>query len=201
MRMLELPRSMKHVVVFCGSSAGHDPKYAEAAHAMGNALAKQGINLVYGGGRVGLMGAVAKGALEGGTKVIGIIPDFLKQKEVHHTGLHELVVVDTMHERKLLMHERSEGIIMLPGGFGTFEEFFEMLTWAQLGLHQHPIAILNTNGFYNDLLAMMQTMVDKGFVKQANLDLIVVADEPEALVHKMKAYRPQMIPKWIEKDQ
>ncbi|NQZ44536.1 MAG: TIGR00730 family Rossman fold protein [Flavobacteriaceae bacterium] len=192
---------MQHLVVFCGSNPGNDPEYGAQAFALGKQLALTGIGLVYGGGKVGLMGKVAEGSLQHGGKVLGVIPDFLKRKEVHHEGLQELIVVKSMHERKLLMHERSDGIVMLPGGFGTFEEFFEMLTWAQLGLHQKPIGILNTSGFFNELLVLFDQMVAKGFVKKVHKSMIIVSDEPEELLAKMQDYRPQHTDKWMNKTQ
>ena len=139
---------MKSIVVFCGSSEGNNPKYVQQGYSLGKSLAQQKITLVYGGAKIGVMGSIAKGALEANGKVIGVIPEFLKIREVFHTDLTELIVTKNMHERKLKMHELSDGIVMLPGGYGTLEKFFEMLTWSQLGLHQYPIGILNTNGFY-----------------------------------------------------
>ena len=149
---------MTSISVFCGSSSGKDEKIIESAYRTGRVLAQQKIKLVYGGGKVGLMGKVAQGALDEGGLVIGVIPYFLKHKEVHHTGLTELILVETMHQRKLKMYELSEGVIMLPGGFGTFEEFFEILTWAQLGLHQNPMGILNVNGYYDKLLEFVSSI-------------------------------------------
>src|SRR5579871_5059480 len=139
---------MKRIVVFCGSSSGTDGVYAEQAYMTGATLAKLGIGLVYGGARVGLMGAVADGALAHGGEVIGVLPRFLSGKEIGHEGLTDLVLVDTMHERKMKMHDLSDGVITLPGGFGTMEEMFEMLTWGQLGIHRKPIGLLNIAGFY-----------------------------------------------------
>ena len=147
------------------------------------------------------MGKVAEGTLNNGGKVIGVIPEFLKLKEVFHEGLTELIVTQNMQERKLKMHELSEGIIMLPGGFGTLEEFFEMLTWSQLGLHQYPIGILNTNGFYDSLLKMMHDMVDEGFVKHEHINIILVDSNIDNLLEKMENYQPLPTPKWIKKEQ
>ena len=157
---------MNSIVVFCGSSEGIISDYIQQGYALGKSFAEKEITLVYGGAKIGVMGEIARGALEANGKVIGVIPDFLKIREVFHTNLTELIVTHDMHERKLTMHELSDGIIMLPGGYGILEEFFEMLTWAQLGLHQHPIGILNTNGFYNELMNMLAKMVDQGFVKK-----------------------------------
>lgn len=189
---------MKQVVVFCGSSAGIDALYQQEARRLGMILAQRGIGVVYGGARIGLMGAVADGALAHQGKVTGVIPGFLRTKEVAHEGLTELIIVDSMHERKTRMNELSDGIIALPGGFGTFEELFEMLTWAQLGLHQKPIGLLNLNGFYQDLVLMIQKMVDMGFLKEMNQEMLLVADSIEALLTKMENYIAPAVPKWID---
>ena len=179
---------MKSIVVFCGSSDGDNEAFVTDAYALGKILAEQEITLVYGGARIGLMGKVAQGALEANGKVIGVIPDFLKEREVYHSGLTELIITKDMHERKMLMHELTAGVIMLPGGYGTLEEFFEMLTWGQLNLHQKPIGILNTDGFYDDLLAVLQKMVNRGFVKQQNYDMILVDTSIQGLLTKMESY-------------
>jgi hypothetical protein len=192
---------MKSIVVFCGSSEGVNVVYASNAYELGETFAKKNIQLVYGGAKIGIMGKVAEGALTNGGKVIGVIPEFLTLKEVFHEGLTELIVTQNMQQRKLKMHDLSDGIIMLPGGFGTLEEFFEMLTWSQLGLHQYPIGILNTNGFYDPLLKMMQQMVTEGFVKNDNLNTILVDTNIENLLEKMKQYQPLPTPKWIKKEQ
>jgi len=192
---------LKSVVVFCGSSEGSNPEYVQQGYILGKTLAEQQINLVYGGAKIGVMGAIAKGALEADGKVIGVIPDFLKIREVFHIGLTKLIVTQDMHERKLKMHELSESIIMLPGGYGTLEEFFEMLTWAQLGLHQYPIGVLNTNGFYTELLQMLHKMVAHGFVKKENYDMILVDDSVNGLLTQMRNYQPPPAPKWIKREQ
>jgi len=192
---------MKSISIFCGSSPGKDREIIESAYSLGSYLAKKKIGLVYGGGKVGLMGKVAQGALDEKGRVIGIIPHFLKQKEIHHTGLSELILVDTMHERKLKMHELSNGVIMLPGGFGTFEEFFEMLTWAQLGLHQNPLGILNINGFYNPLIEMFDTMVAHRFLKEENKNMVLVDNSIEGLLEKMENYAGHGVPKWMDTHQ
>lgn len=179
---------MRHITVFCGSSLGTDAVFAEQAYTLGAALAHKGIGLVYGGGHVGLMGAVANGAVENNGIAIGVIPEFLKAKELAHPHLTELIVVDTMHERKSKMNELSDGVIALPGGYGTMEELFEMLTWAQLDIHQKPIGLLNTNGFYDDLLAMIRTMVEKGFLHQAYLEMIAVDSDIDCLLDAMEDY-------------
>ena len=192
---------MHSIVVFCDSSEGNDPDMLSSAYALGQALGEQKITLVYGAAKIGVMGKVAQGALDYQGKVIGIIPDFLKLKEVYHSGLTELIVTENMHERKLKMHELSDGIITLPGGYGTLEELFEMITWAQLGLHQKPIGILNTNGFYDDLLKMIRKMVDQGFLKVENYEMLLVDDSVDGLIKQMENYKPLAMPKWIEKDQ
>lgn len=191
---------MKRIVVYCGSSFGTDPVYREQAYATGVELARLDIGLVYGGARVGLMGAVADGALAHGGEVIGVLPRFLSGKELGHAGLTDLILVDTMHERKLKMHELSDGVISLPGGFGTLEELFEMVTWGQLGLHKKPVGLLNVAGFYDELLSFVQTMVDKGFLKEANQQMLLSADTIEGLLEKMKNYQAPATDKWITKE-
>ena len=192
---------MKSVVVFCGSSEGEQPSYAKQAYALGKTMAQKQISLIYGGAKIGIMGAVAKGALESDGKVIGVIPEFLMKKEVYHPNLSELIITQDMHERKMKMHGLCEGILMLPGGYGTLEEFFEVLTWGQLGLHRYPIGILNTDGFYDALLLMLRQMVERGFVKQINYDMLLVDSDIESLLAKMKDYKPIPVPKWITKEQ
>lgn len=192
---------MNSIVVFCGSSEGNDPFVLDKAYSLGREMAERSIKLVYGAARIGVMGKLAQGALDYSGNVIGIIPDFLKHKEVFHDGLTELIVTENMHERKLKMHEMSEAVIMLPGGYGTLEEFFEMITWAQLGLHQKPIGILNINGFYDNLMKMLKTMVDQEFVKMENYDMILIDHSINGLLDKMQYYKPQHAPKWITKDQ
>lgn len=192
---------MNSIVVFCGSSLGEENAFAEAAYKLGTLFARKGIQLVYGGAKIGIMGKVAQGVLDGNGIAIGVIPEFLMKKEVYHPELSELIITKDMHERKLKMHGLSQGIIMLPGGYGTLEEFFEMLTWGQLGLHRYPIGILNTNGFYNPLLTMLKDMVKKGFVKQENYEMILVSDSHSELLQKMQDYKPIPVPKWLTKDQ
>lgn len=192
---------MKRITVFCGSSSGFEKIFEEKACQLGKTLARNNIGLVYGGAKVGLMGALANGTIENGGEVIGVLPQFLKNVEIAHEHLTELICVETMHQRKAKMDELSDGVIMLPGGFGTLEEFFEMLTWAQLGLHRKPVAVFNVNGFYDDLLSLFQKMVQKGFLKPMNLDLVIVSDDIEDLLQKMKNYVPPMTGKWIHKTQ
>lgn len=191
---------MKRVTVFCGSSLGTEDIYKSQATLLGQTLAKRNIELVYGGAKIGLMGAVADGVLSEGGKVIGVLPNFLKSKEIAHEQLTELILVDSMHERKTKMNELCDGVIALPGGFGTLEELFEMLTWAQLGLHKKPIAILNINGFYNPLNVMIQTMVEKGFLKEVNQQMLLICDNIEELLDKMKNYIAPTVGKWINNE-
>lgn len=192
--------TINRITVFCASSFGTDPDFKETAYVLGKTLAAEGIDLVYGGADVGLMGTVADGALEHQGQVIGVLPHFLKSKEIAHHRLTELILVETMHERKMKMNELCDAVITLPGGFGTFEELFEMLTWAQLGLHQKPIGLLNVNGFYDGLLLMIQTMVDKGVLKKINQDMLLVSDTIEGLLYKMKNYEAPEVGKWISEE-
>ena len=181
---------MKYISVFCGSSSGTDSIYAEQATLLGETIAQRGYGIVYGGAHVGLMGCVANGALDVGGEVIGIIPEFLKSKELEHTRLSKIYIVDTMHERKALMNNLSDGVIALPGGYGTLDELFEMLTWAQLALHKKPVAILNTNGYYDPLITMLETMIRNGFLKEDYQDLLLVDDRIDPLLNKMEKYAP-----------
>ncbi|MDP1727365.1 MAG: TIGR00730 family Rossman fold protein [Bacteroidota bacterium] len=188
---------MKHVTVFCGSSIGTESVYKEQAYILGQLLAEAKIGLIYGGARIGLMGAVADGVLNKKGRAIGVIPKFLKNKEVAHHGLTELILVDTMHERKSRMNELSDGIIALPGGFGTLEELFEMLTWSQLGLHKKPIALLNIDGYYNPLIELIHTMVLKGFLKVVNQQMLLICNEIDEILPKMNAYIAPDVGKWM----
>ncbi len=190
---------MKNIAVYCGSSTGTNEIYTQSAIKVGRYLAQNNITLVYGAGSVGLMGIVANEALSNNGKVVGVIPQFLMDLEVGHKGLTELYITQNMHERKMKMAELADGIIALPGGYGTLDEFFEMLTWSQLGLHEMPIGILNVNGFYDPLLAMVQKMVDEGFLKKQNQDLIIVDDNIESLIEKMKSTERPVALKWLGK--
>ena len=187
--------------MFCGSSSGSEAIFQEQAIALGEAMAKQNIGLVYGGAKVGLMGAIADVVLEGGEEVIGVLPKFLGTKEVAHDNLTELVLVETMHERKMKMNDLCDGVIAMPGGFGTMEELFEMLTWGQLGLHSKPVAVLNTNGYYDSLIALVEKMVSDGFLKKLNQDMLIVEDDVEKILDKMQTYQAPKVAKWITKDQ
>lgn len=192
--------NLTSVAVFCGSSEGNDTQIISHAIKLGETLAKQNITLIYGASKIGVMGKVAQGVLEHNGKAIGVIPEFLKMKEVVHLGLYKLITTKNMHQRKLKMHDLSDGFIALPGGFGTLEELFEIITWSQLGLHQKPIGLLNTNGFYNDLIELLEKMVVKGFLKMENLELLIVDDNIESLLDKMKAFKPMQVPKWLNID-
>lgn len=176
---------MRSVSIFCGSSPGHDPIYVEQARLLGITLAERGNRIVFGGGKVGLMGAVADAALEAGGEVIGVIPEFMMPREVAHEGLTELIITDSMTSRKLKMHELSDTVISLPGGYGTMEELFEVLTWSQLKLIQRPTGILNTNGYYDPLIAMLDKMVAAGFLKAGNRNDLHIANEVDHLIRML----------------
>ncbi|CQR45862.1 LOG family protein YvdD [Paraliobacillus sp. PM-2] len=187
---------MKRLAVYCGSSEGNDPIYMKEARKLGNCLADANIGLVYGGSNVGCMGAVADGVLENGGKVIGVIPEKLKSVEIAHEKLTELHVVETMHQRKAMMAEYADGFIALPGGTGTLEEWFEVFTWAQIGYHQKPCALLNINQYYQPIMTLFDHMVEQGFVKQAYRELIVMENNPEQLIDRLKNYQGKYIDKW-----
>jgi len=180
---------MKSVAVFCGSSSGTDGIYLNAARTVGQILAEAGLTLVYGGAKVGLMAALADSALSRGGRVVGEMPRFLIDRGVAHHSLNQLIRVDTMHQRKAKILEISDGFIALPGGFGTMEELFEMLTLAQLQQHSKPIGILNINGFYDPLIAFQHKMLSEGFLKPAHRDLLLIDDDMHALLDKMRRYR------------
>ena len=191
---------LKKITVFCGSNFGTENIYEEQAYQLGKTLASNNIGLVYGGAKSGLMGAVSSGVLESNGEAIGVLPHFLKGKEIAHEKLTELILVDTMHERKAKMNELSDGFIALPGGFGTLEELFEIVTWAQLGLHKKPIGILNIDGFYDELISLIQNMVDKGFIKAAYTQMLLISDSIDELLGMMKTYRAPEVSKWITKE-
>jgi uncharacterized protein (TIGR00730 family) len=190
---------MNSLCVFCGSSLGADPAYLAAAQALGQLLASSGRRLVYGGAAVGLMGAVADAALAAGGQVIGVLPRALVDKEIAHRGLTELRVVDSMHARKALMADLADGFIALPGGLGTLEELLEVWTWGQLGLHRKPLGLLDTAGFFAPLLAFLDQMVDRRFLRPEHRDLAVVDADPLALVDRLARHRPSTLPKWIDR--
>ncbi|WP_410005739.1 TIGR00730 family Rossman fold protein [Aequorivita nionensis] len=188
------------ICVFCGSSEGNDLAINDAAIKLGKIFSERNITLVYGAAKIGVMGTIAKSVLDNNGKVIGIIPNFLKKKEVVHLGLTELITTENMHERKMKMQEESDGFIALPGGMGTLEELFEIITWLQLGLHQKPIGLLNINGFYNDLIKMLETMVRKGFLSMDNYSLLLVDSNPKQLLKKMEEFKRPDVPKWLNSD-
>ncbi|WP_112261588.1 TIGR00730 family Rossman fold protein [Lentzea terrae] len=184
------------VGVFCGSSAGR-VRHMEVAAQVGRVLAEQGVGVVYGGGRIGTMGAVADGALSAGGSVIGVIPRHMIEWEIAHDGLTELHVVDTMHERKALMADLSDAFVALPGGAGTLDELFEIWTWAQLDLHAKPIGLLNLDGYYDHLLAMIDHMVSEGFLKPAYREMVLVDDDLDRLLNRFADYAPPVY-RWVE---
>lgn len=183
--------------MFCGSRPGTRPEYVEAATAMGRALVENGIGLVYGGGRVGLMGIVADAAMRAGGDVIGVIPEALMRREVGHGGVTELRVVGSMHERKALMADLSDGFVAMPGGYGTFEEFCEVITWSQLGIHPKPCGLLNVAGYYGPMLAMFDHAVEEGFVSPQHRALVLEDTAPAALLEKLRRFTPPTLEKWI----
>ena len=191
---------MKSIAVFCGSSEGHDNHIIDTAYQLGQVLAEKDITLVYGAAKIGIMGKVADGVINNDGRTIGVIPHFLKTKEIVHDDLTELIVTENMHDRKVLMYEKSDGFMIIPGGFGTMDEFFEITTWGQLGLHTKPIGILNCNGFYDALIEQCKTMVTKGFLKQENLDAVVIDTTIDGLLLQMHNFVPLPKPKWLNAD-
>ena len=191
---------MKSIAVFCGSSKGNQPIYTETAANLGKLLAQENITLVYGAGNVGLMGILADAALAENGTVIGVIPEFLDKWEVGHHGITEIIILKDMHQRKAKMYAISDGYIILPGGFGTMDEFFEILTWKQLHLHQSPIGILNVNGYYDFLLKQMDSMVKAGFVSPANRALVYESNDMKALLEMMRNHEDKSLEgKWVDK--
>jgi uncharacterized protein (TIGR00730 family) len=190
---------MRRVCVFCGSNSGVRPEFAGAARRMGEALVAHGLGLVYGGGHVGMMGILADAALRAGGEAVGVIPQALVDKELAHRGLTGLHVVTTMHQRKALMADLSDAFVAMPGGFGTCDELFEILTWAQLGLHAKPIALLNVAGYFDTLRAWLDHAVREGFVRPTHRRLLLEAEDPDQLLDRLTAYRPvPETPKWID---
>jgi uncharacterized protein (TIGR00730 family) len=194
---------MQRICVFCVSNAGSNPIYRNAAEKLGRLLAARQVELVYGAGNIGLMGAVADACLEAGGTVIGVIPEALMGKEVagrvvDHRALTRIEIVDSMHTRKARMAELADGFIALPGGFGTFEEFCEILTWGQLGFHVKPMGLLNVNGFYDPLLALFDQAVAEGFLRPENRAMALADTEIESLLARMAAYRPEPVSKWLK---
>lgn len=196
-----MSRTLRRVAVFCGSNHGVDPAYTDLAVELGALLARRGIDLVYGGGDVGLMGEVADAVLAGGGTVTGVLPGLLWDKEVGHQGLTELLIVETMHERKMAMADRADAFIALPGGVGTLEELFEAITWTQLGIHTKPVGLLDVSGFYRPLLAFLDDTVAAGFLKPGHRRMIVDATEPEAMLAALEAWEPTATTKWLTPDE
>ena len=192
---------MDAVCVFCGSSPGADPAYLTSAASLGRAIAGSGRRLIYGGAKVGLMGALADAALGAGGQVIGVVPRTLIDKEIAHTGLTELRVVESMHARKALMSDLAQAFIALPGGLGTIEEFLEVWTWGQLGLHRKPLGLLDTADFFAPLLSFLDQMVTQRFLRQEHRDMVIVDGDPAALLDRLASYRPTALPKWIDRAQ
>ena len=190
---------MKRLCVFCGSSPGADPVYAGAARALGTLLAHEGLGLVYGGGNVGLMGLLAEATLAAGGEVIGVLPRALADLELAHHGLTKLHIVASMHERKALMADLADGFIALPGGFGTLDEFCEVLTWAQLGIHAKPCGLLNVAGFFDAFLAQVRHAVSERFIRAEHRDLMLTATDPVELLRQMRAFQPVPAPKWLDR--
>lgn len=190
---------LRTICVFCAANPGAHPRYVTQAQAMGRFLATSGRRLVYGGGRTGLMGALAEGALAAGGEVVGIMPRHLVDREVAHTGLSQLHVVGSMHERKALLADLSDGFLAMPGGLGTMEELFEVWTWGQLGLHRKPYGLFEVEGFFAPLLAFLDHAVTEGFIRQEYRDLLVVDDDPAALVARMEGIEPPALPRWIDR--
>ena len=190
---------IESVAVYCGAHAGALPEYVEAAGAVGRLLAQEGVRVVYGGGNVGLMGVVADAALEAGGEVIGVIPESLMALELGHTGVTELHQVASMHERKTMMADLSDAFVALPGGIGTMEEIFEVFTWTQLGFQTKPCAFLNVAGYYDELFAFLETMVGQGFLKEGNLDDLMIADDFTTILSKFREYEGTKSVKWGER--
>jgi uncharacterized protein (TIGR00730 family) len=187
---------MRRVCVFCGASPGHDPAYADAAAALGRAIAARGLGLVYGGGSVGLMGVVAKAAQDAGAEVIGVIPRVLMAREVHNGAIADLRLVETMHERKALMASLSDGFLVLPGGYGTLDEAFETLTWSQLGIQQKNLCFVDIKGYWSGLARVLDTMREAGFLKPEIRGLALLAPTPEAALDALAAHVPPDLPVW-----
>jgi uncharacterized protein (TIGR00730 family) len=190
----------RRICVYAGSNTGADPAYAAAARALGAELAARGIGLVYGGGRVGLMGEIADAVMSGGGEAIGVIPEALFDRELGHRGLTELRVVGSMHERKALMARLADGFVALPGGIGTLEELVEVMTWSQLGIHAKPCGVLDAAGFYAGLRGFLDHMVREGFLRPAHRATLLADSDPGALLDRLEAYEPVAVPKWLDLD-
>ncbi len=190
---------MKRIAVYCGACFGSDPLYREAARELGREMVRRDIELVFGGGNVGLMGEISDAVLDAGGKAIGVMPRFLQAKEIAHDRLTHLILVDSMHERKLRMSELAEGFIAMPGGFGTLDEFFEMLSWAQLGQHPFPCALLNVAGFYDPLIHMLEHMTRERFIRPEHMRMVLNHADPVELLDMMEAYRTPTVEKWLDR--
>jgi|TARA_B110000459_G_C16370703_1_gene385171 uncharacterized protein (TIGR00730 family) len=188
---------MPNICVYCGSSKGNDPAFVAAATSLGSTIANHGYGLVYGGASIGLMGTVADSVLASGGIVTGVLPKSLADKELAHQGLSELIVTVSMHDRKARMATLSDAFIALPGGLGTFEELFEIWTWAQLGFHQKPIAVLNVNGYFDKLIAFLEDSAAKGFIKAVHQKMLLVSNSPDELIQKIKSFTPPLVDKLI----
>ena len=188
---------IRRLAIFCGSNPGARPEYKAVTRSFGNALCERGIEVVYGGSSVGLMAVLADTMLEAGGGITGVIPRMLVDREVANTALSDLRIVESMHERKSLMAELADGFVALPGGIGTLEEFFEIWTWAQLGMHEKPCGLLNVAGYFNPLLSFLDRAVDEGFVRQVHREMVIVESDPEALIDKFSEYDPPRVVKWL----
>ncbi len=196
-----MEKKINALAVFCGSSMGKDELFFSETQKLGFFLAEHKINIIYGGAKVGLMGVIADAAIKHGGKVTGVIPSFIKHKEIAHEHLTKLIEVESMHERKMVMFEQSDGAIILPGGFGTLDEMFELLTWGQLGLHKKPVGILNINGYYDLLISFLDHMVMNNLLRQSNRDMVIVSREVHDLLDKMINYSAPTKAKWINLEQ
>ena len=191
---------MQRICIYAGSNPGRDPAYAEAAVALATLLADRGIGIVFGGGKVGLMGVVADTGMAAGGEVIGVMPQALINREIGHDGITELRVVHSMHERKALMAELADGFVALPGGAGTLEELIEIYTWSQLGLHRKPMGVLNVNGYYDGLVGLLDHAVEEGFVRPQHREAMQFAATPEELLDRLAGWQPTYTPKWMDRD-
>ena len=188
---------MNRICVFCGSKMGINPRFLETAIQLGRVLAERRLDLVYGGASIGLMGAVADSVMAGGGKVVGVIPEAMASKEVAHNGLTEMHVVSSMHERKSMMARLADAFVALPGGFGSFEELLEMITWAQLGIHQKPVGILNVSGYYDPLIQLFERAIEEDFIRPSNRQLFLVDQEPDRLIQTLLTHKLPEVKRWI----
>ncbi len=192
---------MKSIVVFCGSSDGNHESFTKVTEETGRLLAREGIRLIYGGGGIGLMGKLARAALAEGGEVVGVIPHFLNTREIAFDGVTELIRVESMHDRKMKMHELCDGVMALPGGYGTLEELFEFITWAQLGLHHKPVGVVNVNGFFDPLLSFLDGAMKSGFLNKSNREMLLQSVSPYELLGMMKSYQPIKVTKWMSSEE